>query len=78
MDAKQTPEQAAKQAMYTYVDGSNVDSIVGYKSIIKAFQDREMLLAVLEPLLADKYLVDIIHSDRRRAARAAISKAKEA
>ena len=54
MNTKQTPEQAAMEAMRKYSEWQNKHTITQYDSrqtIIKAFQDREELLAVLESII---------------------------
>ena len=52
MNTKQTPEQAAAEALDVYIHGTNADYLRGYKSIIKAFQDRARLLEVLEAIIS--------------------------
>ena len=64
MNTKQTPEQAARKALQDY----------DLQTIIKAFQDRERLLAALEPILSwDDSDIPLYMLDN---ARDAIAKAK--
>ena len=54
MNTKQTPEQAAMEAMRKYSEWQNKHTITQYDSrqtIIKAFQDRERLLLALKGLI---------------------------
>ena len=83
MDAKQTPELAAHEALLGYadlLDASNHGREYSdkhksaRKSIIKAFQDRERLLVALEEIMAS---VVVNPGEIRFKALVAITKAKE-
>ena len=83
---KQTPEQAAFDALQIYADGldATLDDSDAYtakheaarQTIIKAFQDRADLLTAVEGLLAVCAKRGIKQGPRLNNARAAITKAK--
>ena len=78
MEAKQTPEQAAIEAMRTYASWLDAEA---RQTIIKAFQDRAAILEALDSLamaLAENPPVNKITVEAIASALVAISKAKEA
>ena len=83
MNPKQTPEQAALEALQIYADGQESSQGFGEnytaarQSIIKAFQDRERLLAVLEGIITRDENFQQLPRNLRVDANAAISKAKD-
>ena len=83
MNTKQTPEQAAVEALQRCYDGVcdvgvaySAKHAVARQSIIKAFQDRESLLDALEGILSHNDQDVDLPSWMLNDARAAIEKAK--
>ena len=83
MNTKQTPEQAASEALRCYADymGYSPNQYAARQTIIKAFQDRERLLEACELVMQAVYHISnddphIWNSKARHVLMEAIEKAK--
>ena len=85
MNTKQTPEQAAMDALRVYValdpclpydDGLGAKHAAARQTIIKAFQDRAELLAAMEGIFLWGNRFQLMPSHLREKVIAAIEKAK--